>query len=276
MAKCIYCGEDVGLLRKFHKECKSKNDTGKSQIADIAQKAASFASNLEEFDTKLKEIAKASFIDSETQKNLLIEAFEKGVEQALNDDLLSNEEEKAIDAYKDHFKLKQTDLDNNGAYTKLVQSSVLRDLMEGKIETRINVQGQLPFNLQKSEKLVWVFQDVEYYEERKRTTYSGGYSGVSVRVAKGLYYRTGGFRGNPIVTSQTVHVDTGILGVTDKHIYFTGAAKSFRVPYQKIVSFAPYEDGFGLQRDATTAKPQTFLLGDGWFVFNLVTNLAKM
>jgi len=99
---------------------------------------------------------------------------------------------------------------------------------------------------------------------------------MSVRVAKGLYYRTGSFRGNPIVTSEATHAGTGILGITTKHIYFAGGQKAFRVPYQKIVSFTPYSDGFGLQRDAQTAKPQSFVVGDGWFVYNLVVNLSKL
>ena len=43
-----------------------------------------------------------------------------------------------------------------------------------------------------------------------------------------------------------------------------------------IVAFEPYEDGFGIMRDAQTAKPQTFVTGDGWFVYNLATNLAQM
>jgi len=197
-------------------------------------------------------------------------------ERALEDEIISSEEEDALDAYKNHFQFEQTELDENGAYTKLVQAGVLRDLMEGKLPARINVQGQLPFNLQKSEELVWVFQNVKYLEERQRTTYSGGYSGVSLRIAKGVYYRTGGFRGNPTITSTTVHVDTGLLGITTKHIYFSGSNKSFRAPYPKIVSFTPFSDGFGLQRDAMTAKPQSFVIGDGWFVYNLVTNLAQL
>ena len=40
-------------------------------------------------------------------------------------------------------------------------------------------------------------------------------------------------------------------------------------------SFEPYSDGVGVMRDAQTAKPQNFITGGGWFVYNLVTNLAK-
>jgi hypothetical protein len=59
-------------------------------------------------------------------------------------------------------------------------------------------------------------------------------------------------------------------------VYFASSLKSFRVRYEKIVAFTPYSDGIGIQRDATTAKPQAFLTGDGWFVYNLVTNVANL
>jgi hypothetical protein len=71
-------------------------------------------------------------------------------------------------------------------------------------------------------------------------------------------------------------VDTGIAVITAKNIYFCGPAKSFRVAYKKIVSFQPFSDGFGITRDAISAKPQIFVTGDGWFAYNLVTNLAKL
>ncbi len=138
------------------------------------------------------------------------------------------------------------------------------------------VDGNLPFNLQKTENLVWVFQGVNYYEEKTRTRYVGGSQGVSIRIAKGVYYRTGAFKGERVQSSETVHADTGLLGVTNKHIYFAGSSKRFRIAFNKIVSFEPFSDGIGVQRDAQTAKAQSFQTGDGWFTYNLITNLAQM
>ena len=43
-----------------------------------------------------------------------------------------------------------------------------------------------------------------------------------------------------------------------------------------LVSFEPYEDGFGIMQDAQTAKPQTFWTRDGWFAYNLAANLAQL
>ena len=72
------------------------------------------------------------------------------------------------------------------------------------------------------------------------------------------------------------YIDTGILGITDKHLYFSSGSKNFRVKYDKIVTFTPFEDGIGIQKDATNAKPQVFKNNDGWFTYNLVINLAKI
>ena len=67
-----------------------------------------------------------------------------------------------------------------------------------------------------------------------------------------------------------------MLGLTTKHIYFAGPRKKFRVRYDRIVAFDSYSDGLGIMRDAQTAKPQTFVTGDGWFAYNLAANLAQI
>ena len=98
---------------------------------------------------------------------------------------------------------------------------------------------------------------------------------MSIRVARSLYYRPSTFRSRPIEWEETVHADTGMLGLTTKHIYFAGSRKRFRVRYDKIVAFEPFSDGFGIMRDAQTARPQAFRTGDGWFPYNLAANLAQ-
>ena len=41
---------------------------------------------------------------------------------------------------------------------------------------------------------------------------------------------------------ETVQQDTGLLGFTTKHIYFSGPKKKFRVRYDRIVGFEPFSD----------------------------------
>jgi hypothetical protein len=53
-------------------------------------------------------------------------------------------------------------------------------------------------------------------------------------------------------------------------------AVAFRIPYAKIVSFEPFDNGLGIMRDGVSAKPQIFVTHDGWFSYNLVSNLAHV
>ena len=186
------------------------------------------------------------------------------------------EEENALAKYADYFSLDQHALDGNGARTSLVQAAVIHDVAQGIVPQRQRVNGAVPFNLMKSEQLVWVIQGVDYLETVVRREHRGASHGVSIRVARGLYYSPSQFWSRPIEWEETVHADTGMLGITTKHIYFAGSGKRFQVRYDRIVAFDPYEDGSGIVRDAQTAKPQTFRTGDGWFAYNLAANLTQI
>ena len=210
------------------------------------------------------------------ERLLLAQAWEAAVEGSLEDGVLSLDEEAALLRYLDHFNLLVSQVDANGAHRNMVKSAVIRELAEGIVPDRMGGNVQHPFNLMKSEKLVWLFGGVDYIETKTRRERRGTSHGVSIRVAKGLYYRPSTFRSRVHEWEEDVHEDTGLLGVTTKHLYFHGPKKRFRVRLDKIVSFEPYADGLGIMRDAQTAKPQSFAVGDGWFIYNLVTNLSSL
>ena len=85
---------------------------------------------------------------------------------ALEDGVISVDEEDALSRYLDYFGIEQAQADRSGALTTLVKAGAIRDVTEGTIPQRQNIQSRVPFNLMKSEKLVWVFQNVAYLEDR--------------------------------------------------------------------------------------------------------------
>ena len=170
-------------------------------------------------------------LDPEETTRLLIQAWEAAVQSALEDGLVYLDEESALAKYTAHFSLTQQDLDGNRAQTSLVQAAVIRDVTQGIVPQRQNITGTIPFNLMKSETLVWVLQDVDYLETVVRRERRGSSHGLSIRVTRGVYYRPSTFRSRPIEWEETIHADTGLLGLTTKHIYFAGRKKKFRVRY---------------------------------------------
>lgn len=76
---------------------------------------------------------------------------------------------------------------------------------------------------------------------------------------------------------ETSPVASGVMAFTTKCLYFGGSEKSFRVPYNKIVSIFGYNNGIRIVRDGIRAQPQYFLegAGKGWFAVNLLNALAQ-
>ena len=156
------------------------------------------------------------------QTAILVRAWEI----ALEDGLLTMNEENSLNRYMHHFNLAQGQMDRNGALTQVVKATVIRDITEGIVPERQNITGRVPLNLMKSEKLVWVMTDVDYVDYLEvitRRERRGSSHGLSIRVARGVYYRPGTSRSQSVEWQETSHQHTGLLGFTTKHLYFSGS-----------------------------------------------------
>lgn len=275
MHPCPYCGESSGLFHTFHAECKQKHDVGVGAMVGTATKAARTGEHLDQLQVELGKIARDSLVKDAEIQAALVSGWEAALDCALADNALTADEEQHLVFYSQKLGLSREDLNRNGAWNRLAMASTLRQILEGKVPPAPTVDGNLPFNFLKTESLIWVCQNVRYLEDRTRRQYVGGYQGMSVRVMKGVYYHAGGFKGHPVESTTRAEVDHGLLAITTKNLYFEGNTKRFRIPYLKVVSFEPYSDGIGVQLDAASAKPQSFITGEGWFVYNAVVNLAK-
>ena len=276
MGDCTYCGKSAGILNKEHKECRHTFDAGSQHMTALVSSTILQGKPLDTLESELEDIARSHFIDASQTRGYLIKGWELAAHLALDDHLLSKEEESRLVALQDRYSLSQEELNKEGAYMQVGKAAVLRDLSEGKMPNRLKVEGNLPFIFHKDEQLVWLFQRVEYWELKTRREYVGSSFGVSARVAKGLYVRSSSFRGHPVETTGMEPLDTGKLAVTDKSIYFAGSVKDVRIPYNKMVTLEGWTTkGIIICRDASTAKPQGFLTGDGWFTANLLSTLAR-
>ena len=288
MADGIVSQAEEARLREFRNRLALDADAADGDAAAQLERAATdrlmldarlAAVAVEDADTHLNELSDSiqeAGIGPAESTALLARAWEAAVEAALEDGLLSLDEENALNRYMGHFSLTREQMNRNRMLTQVIKAAVIRDITEGIVPERQTIAGRIPFNLMKSEKLVWVMDDVDYYEVQTRRENRGSSHGLSIRVARGVYYRPGTFRSRTVEWDETVHADTGLLGFTTKHLYFSGGKKKFRVRYDKIVDFEPFSDGLGIMKDTQTAKPQSFKTGDGWFAYNLAVNLAQM
>lgn len=167
------------------------------------------------------------------------------------------------------------DVLQNAGFRAMVLSHRLWAVLHDQIEP---YEGPICFNLQVGEIPVFGIANVLLSEEQTRSTYVGGYSGVSIRVASGLYYHFGGMRGHREQSASLQEVDYGYFLMTTRAIYFGGTEKgvNFRLPYNQVVRFQPYSDAVGICKNGSKEKifaPQQ-APWVGWFLFNVLQELA--
>ena len=286
MGNCTYCGESAGFLRKEHKECREKNERALETVKNICVDAALHGTGLDELKDRIRETfaaANATISDSELEANLAT-GWTHALGAAIEDRILTTEEKRGLNQYRRHFGLSEYRLNREGNFDTFRMVVLLGSITEGGAIPRYDRRaarekyGRLPFNLMKSEELLWVFTDVGYMEQVTSREFRGSSMGASFRVAKGVYVRPSSFSGRSVESKSMERTDDGMMGVTTKHIYFAGSSKRFRVRLEKIVSFEPYRDGLGIMRDTARAKPETFIMGatESWFSINLIEALLDM
>jgi hypothetical protein len=77
--------------------------------------------------------------------------------------------------------------------------------------------------------------------------YRGGSRGVSIRIMKGVSYRTGAQRGHIVTVGTQLQVaDAGTLTVTSERVVFAGRVKTLTFLLKNLVSLEVFEDGLQL------------------------------
>jgi len=286
MALCKYCHEKAGFLRWKHPKCEAEHKAfvaaeAKKHAASIdlisnqIQLALSDETQLETKLTAISTIAEQEGVRPEEYGPMVLKGLTPVVVKRFNGGLIDAKFSLAIERIVKSMRL---DIDKSGhkdVYQRLGKAAIITEIQKGTLPTAFGPANfRPPVNLQKGEQVVWAFRQVRFYEDRVHNRRVGGSRGVSVRVAKGVYYHTGRFASHTVSSVEREHIDTGDLVVATKGLYFAGGSKGFRLPYNKIVSFEPFSDALGIIKDGVNAKHQLFKTDDGWFLYNLISAVS--
>ena len=129
----------------------------------------------------------------------------------------------------------------------LMSTETLNMIRNGQLPTIIGTN----INLANDE--VCHYADIGYtFKDRTITTgYTGKSSGISIRLAKGLTYRTGGSGGKAIREKQRTTY-TGTLYITNKRVIYSSTNECFDKTFDKITSVTEVKDGIILQIGSTS------------------------
>jgi hypothetical protein len=167
VSDCIFCGKPAGFFHNKHHECAEKYESGRRQITHLIFDSPSSMDSIGSTASQVIQTAARSFISEPERKDLFLAAWSLAVDNALDHGVLSEEVEKRLVELKEGLALSSADLTRTDAWDRMVKSAVLRDLMTGVIPHRMTVDGNLRFNFQKREQVVWVFEEVDYLKTRR-------------------------------------------------------------------------------------------------------------
>ena len=140
------------------------------------------------------------------------------------------------------------------AKTRSDVTTEFRRLLD-QAKSLVALGDELPIgiNYMKSEQPIIAVDNVSFI--RNRSEYIAGNAGVSVRVMKGVSFRTGGTKGRRI---ETPHVlDTGTLVATTKCFYFIGDRNTAKYPYQKLMMCRIDRSGQIIEMTKNTSNAKT-------------------
>jgi len=96
-----------------------------------------------------------------------------------------------------------------------------------------------PLQLKRGERAFLVGQGVTLVEPRRGSGHwTGGYSGFSFRIAKGVRYHVGGTRGHYVQGEERpTAVDTGTVTITNQRVVFQGTKKAREWSFDKLLGY---------------------------------------
>lgn len=206
----------------------------------------------------------------EQKFNAYMHVLNRAAHNFLSNGLISDSEQQQIEQFAQSLSLPLYNLPVQYQGTdieKVNQAIIIKNLQRG-ILPKSGVA--LPVLLGKSESVLWVYNNVTYYQEKIEREYKHNSGGFSFRVMKGVYYRTGSGRSKPIEHSVMNNEGVGNLIVTNKNIIFYAQTKSVKIPFKKIIGVTPYSDGLEVHKDGNS-KRMVFQGFDCWFVMNILS-----
>lgn len=309
MGICRYCGQSAGWFRDVHNTCAISCRQGCEKVTSVVASTikekvnlptghpdtedwySEFASQLwSDLQRTVQKLTSEHSIPSDDLRKALKEGWSTGSQElAIAEPLPTDKLAIMVTLYR-LMGFSDADVSGTDGFITANLSRVLWSVMVSGNPSLLASVHPHPFNLNGVEIPLIFLGSVVYSKETASRSYQGGYGGMSVRVARGMYYHFGGFKGQRIDTSTLTEIDYGVLLLTTQNIYFGGDHTNFRIAYEHIISFRPHTDGIGLFRDGANAKAEVFTVLEpnsnggepvsarpafGWFLFNMAHFLAQ-
>jgi hypothetical protein len=275
MPNCIYCGKPAGLFRRYHAECRAQFDRATTTIPVFFEKLLESTLPAERFEQLLKEVAGTFHIGTEQLRALSIQGVNAMVQASLSQHLMTVEEEDRILEIAEALGFSIEDIP--GLEDKLIKISTLRDLEDERTPNRVKVVGDMPFKLDRGEKVVWIFNNIKNYRHPKSKEPAAA-TEVPAPLQREMssYLSPTSLGERPLDTKGLVERTVGDLMITNRNVIGIVSNEHYRkFPLAEIGAFHTYANGFQIVRKPAEAGTLSVVVDDPWFAANLIVSLLR-
>lgn len=276
MGDCRICGQPAGLFRSVHKKCEADRSDAMAKFIEVLPGYAALPdekANLDGLRAFVEKLSAKANFDEQEFKDFARREIQGTINSIMADNDISDCELNRLNEIFLACDLSPSDL-NEDSTDILVNGLILRDLKNGIVRSRIPFASELPINLKSGEEVLWFTAPATRMETKTKTKYIGGSHGFSFRIMRGVSYRVGAFRGEPIQTTSLVPMGVGGMAVTNFAVYFLGSGASYRMSISTIATVEAYADGICLTPNR--GKSQIFLIKNPTFASELVKAIGAL
>ena len=157
---------------------------------------------------------------------------------------------------------------------KLVKAHLVRDLLLGNVKPLL--KGTVtPAILEKDEILIWEDLNISFTTTKTEQQFTGASTGMSIKIAKGVYYRLDSNRGFGKNREVIDKLGPGYLIVTNKNIYVGAFKRNFKVPLAKLLSVTPFDNEVKIFFEGNDGRPIYAEVDDPQFWANIIANASN-
>ncbi|MCL5287907.1 MAG: hypothetical protein M1453_07940 [Acidobacteria bacterium] len=255
---CLVCGKEFGVWARLTGDaadeiCKSCEEEAQARLDGlIGTVSKSIPSGpAMQWVTRFNELSVKYHLSEERGAEpllALLEAITRWIERR---EKLEQQDVVVLGQFVEKYKLLDRGSEETARTTRAIWARWNIQEWEAGAAPRAECSGLL---LEDDEVCHWQ-QAARLLEQRTRREYVGASQGISVRLARGVSYRVGAFKGAPIDTTYLSDAGAGTLHITSSRICFTGSSAAAAIPFKKIISVSGHEDGLSVFR--TGAKKPT-------------------
>jgi hypothetical protein len=270
----------VGLFEAEHPACRQKFQEAHDKIRVLLNNFRDTAEKEQEklivsTSVSINNTAKEGVISIDELEEIIDNELSKAIEDELSNHRLSGPN------IVNYFNLSKNIFNQQSSSKNLVkfkknayQSAILIMISRNMLD-EINYRDDSGTIFKNNETPIWGTEEAKYSTINKRVEYFGRSRGISVKIAKGLYYRQGVSRGERVETEYLTKPMSGSLVVTDCNLYFNSDFESINIQLGKISNIRLFDGALCIFEDRSKSKIQIIELEDAEFLANIIIRVRS-